>query len=514
VSDDPTRTRLSEEPTRTRTTDTPTKAREIVEDPTATRERGDAAQIPATVTRHVRSAQASDPLAHLAPPVPSSADPLAHRVASSQGRDEVPFGEGYALRGRYVLETMIGKGAMGQVWKAKDLLAEKARDRNPYVAIKVLTSDYEQHPRAFEAMQREASRAQGLAHPNVVTVYTFDVDDRSGRVFIAMELLNGRPLDRLIRDSGGRGVAVEDAWKVIRGVAEGLAYAHRKGIVHSDLKPANIFLTADGVPKVLDFGIARAAKQAGDESGTNDDDSVMSGYTVTYAAPEVFDDAPPDTADDVFALGIVAYELLTGRHPFGREPANVARDRRAKPGAIKALSRRQWRAIAGALEFDRQKRLPDAAAFLRALQGVTPLQIGLAAAVVVLAVTATVLWYRGYLASRPAIAFEQLPLTEQQYVRHALDTGNEALELVRKSNVIEATADAADSFADAYEHHPRNPDAVAGLEEAADRFIEWIRTQPDHAVALRELRNFQQKSPYYARYAPLESAIEEQAAKP
>jgi serine/threonine protein kinase len=408
---------------------------------------------------------------------------------------------------------MIGQGAMGQVWKAKDLLAEKARGRNPYVAIKVLTSDYEQDPRSFEGMQREASRAQQLAHPNIVTVYTFDQDDRSGRVFIAMELLDGRPLDRLLRDAPGGALAADEAWKIIRGVAEGLAYAHRKGIVHSDLKPANIFLTGDGVPKVLDFGIARAAKQADDGSGLNEDDSVMSGYTVTYAAPEVFDEAPPDTADDVFALGVVAYEILTGEHPFARRPANEVRARHDRPEPIRGVSRRQWRAIAHALELERSKRLPDAGAFLRALQGSKPLLIGLAAAVVVLSVTAAVFAYRSYGASRPAIPFDQLPVAEQQYVRHALDSGNEALQLVRKEHIIEATADAADSFADAYEHHPRNPDAVTGLNEAADRFIDWSLAHPERVAALAQLRNFQQKSSYYAHYAPLQRAIEKLAAQ-
>src|SRR6185295_2031256 len=122
--------------------------------------------------------------------------------------------------------------------------------------------------------------------PNIVTVHVFDQEDRGGRVFIAMELLSGKPLDRVIRDSGAHGLAHADAWRIIREVAAGLAYAHRKKIVHSDLKPANIFLTADGTVKVLDFGIARAAKDAY-ASALVDDDSVMSGYTVTYAAPEV-----------------------------------------------------------------------------------------------------------------------------------------------------------------------------------------------------------------------------------
>ena len=199
------------------------------------------------------------------------------------------FGPGYKLRGRYLLEEMIGQGAMGQVWRAKDLLGEEARDRNPYVAVKVLNSDFEQRPDAFIALHREAMRAQKLAHPNIVTVHVFDRDEASGRAFIAMELLEGQPLDRVIRKAGTRGLAREQALPIIRGMAEGLAYAHRKGIVHSDFKPANVFLTSDGTPKILDFGIARAIQVAdaeGIRGAVAGGDGGFEGYTLRYAAPE------------------------------------------------------------------------------------------------------------------------------------------------------------------------------------------------------------------------------------
>ena len=440
-----------------------------------------------------------------------SAPPAAIDAPSGDGH-AAEFGEGYALRGRYLLQTMIGGGAMGEVWKAKDLLGEQARDRNPYVAIKVLASDFADHPQAFVAMHREASRTQHLAHPNIVTVHNFDRDDRGGRIFIAMELLSGRPLDRVVRDTQGCGLKPEEAWPIICGLAEGLAYAHRKNIVHSDFKPANVFLTEERVPKVLDFGIARAARRADSHgsahSSEDDDDSGVSGYTATYAAPEVFEDAPPHTADDVFALGAVAYELLTGRHPFARKPANEARDAGLRPQPIRGITRRQWRAIERALAFKRSDRWPDAASFLRGLQGITRTQIALATAVVVLAVLAGALWYRNHLQSLPAVPFAQLHAVEQQYVQRALDAGNEALRLVTEKQIIEASADAADSFADAYQHHPRNPQAVAGLEAAANAFIEWAVAQSDRAMALEQLRSFQKKSPYYEHYGPLERAIE------
>jgi serine/threonine protein kinase len=357
----------------------------------------------------------------------------------------VPLCEGYQLRNRYTLIQPIGQGAMGEVWKARDSFSEKAHDRNPFVAIKVFRGDFEHHPLAYTAMQREASRAMQLAHPNIVTVHHFDQDERSGRTFIVMELLEGKPLDKLIRDRLD-GLPPQEAWPIIKGMSEGLAYAHRKGLVHSDFKPGNAFLTRDGIAKVLDFGIARAARQA-DTGAENDPDSVVSGYTLSYAAPQALEQQPADTSDDVFALGLVAYELLTGTHPFKNLPANQAQSQKLRPAFIKGLKRREWRAIDKALAFTREDRFADAAAFLRSLQGWTLLQRSLAAAVLALSILAVGLAYRSYVDSLPDVAFADLPPAEQQIVTAALADGRSALHLVEQEHIMEASDDAANAFA-------------------------------------------------------------------
>src|SRR5690606_39036599 len=110
-------------------------------------------------------------------------------------------------------------------------------------------ADFRRHAQSFIALQREARKAQTLAHPNVVTVFDFDRD--GDIVYMTMELLVGRSLEAIARDSRGYGIGPERALPIIRGIAEGLAYAHRKGIVHSDLKPGNVFVTQDGTPKIL-----------------------------------------------------------------------------------------------------------------------------------------------------------------------------------------------------------------------------------------------------------------------
>jgi serine/threonine protein kinase len=451
------------------------------------------------------------------PPAPDATamrapGPDETRVRSSLADTATPgpaaatFGPGYRLRGRYLLDKLIGRGAMGEVWRAKDLLGEEARDRNPYVAVKVLNSDFNDQPDAFVAMHREATRAQKLAHPNIVTVYVFDRDEASGRVFIAMELLEGQPLDEFIRTEGDGGTTREKCLPILRGMAEGLAYAHRKGIVHSDFKPANVFLTVDGTPKILDFGIARAV-QAATGVAPIDDDGGFQGYTATYASPEVLRDEAPTTADDVFALGLVAYELVTGVHPFKRLPALQARPEQIEQAPLRGLRRRERNAINKSLSFERSRRFPDARAFLAQLQGVPPLQTALLAAVGALIVTAGVLWYRNYAASLPDEPLSALPQQVQQQFLEQIRQGNESLEYRRKTNDLHGSDDAADYFANAYRLHKKDPQAVAGLQAAAADEIAWYLKYPDKQAGRTSLENLRAKSDYYGRYEPLEKAI-------
>jgi serine/threonine protein kinase len=238
------------------------------------------------------------------------------------------------------------------------------------------------------------------------------------------------------------------------------------------------------------------------------DDSIFQGYTPTYAAPETLEGAEPSTCEDVFALGVVSYELLTGRHPFNRRSALEAQTTGMQPEALRGLKRQQTRAIVKAMAFGRAERFTDAAAFNKALQGVPLLPKLLAAGVVMLTLLAGLLWYRNYLQTRPAVPFEQLPLAVQQEVREALRQGEESLQYLERTHDVTASADAAQYFADAYARHPRNPEAVAGLERAADEAIAWYSQAPDRAVAREELRKFQARSEYYEHYTPLVEAIE------
>jgi len=421
-----------------------------------------------------------------------------------QAAEAAEFEAGTLLKGRFELKTLVGRGGMGIVWSAVDRRKLEARDPNPEVAVKILNRSASQHPQAFVALQREASKAQTLAHPNIATVFDFDRD--GANVFITMELLRGQPLDAAIRAVRNHGLGRTAALPVIRGIAEGLAYAHRKGIVHSDLKPANIFLLSDGTPKILDFGIARAVPSAA-SAGPKDefDAGSLGAYTEAYATDEMVQGADPAPADDIYALGIICYELLSGKHPFQDKAAGAARAAGLTAPPIRGLRRREWRTLARALSFDRAERPRDAAELMRQFFGATRARNALIAAVVLLALVASVLWYRNYRQSGPAVAFEDLPADTQQQIKSDFAEGDKAWAFYTQEHVGNALTDSLDYFAKAYALHPRDRDAVRGLERAADEFLKRVRADPE---ALRTTaQTLADSSEFFKSYPPVVDAL-------
>jgi hypothetical protein len=419
---------------------------------------------------------------------------------------------GAIIGGRYVLERMIGSGGMGQVWKAKDLVSERARDPNPYVAIKLLNADFEADPDAFVSLHRESKKSQELAHPNVATVHEFGIDDHggSGRAFMAMELLQGSTLDAVIR-AHADGMTRVEALPLITGMARGLEYAHKKGLVHSDFKPGNVFVVESAVPKVLDFGIARAANIAGvDRQKDSFDAGALGGLTLAYASPEMIESGEPHPADDVYALGLVAYELLTGRHPFQRRSAIEARDAGKPPLRIRSIRRYEWQAIARALEFDRRKRWQNAGEFLRAYEGKSIAAKALGILAACLALTAVAFWYQAYTASRPSVPFESLPAEVQAEFRTHMANADGEWRLVEQGNGDESLS-AASEYGKAYALHPRNADATAGLKKSADYIVNRLRGVGDREQRLQELKTVRDLSDFYVNYKPLATAIEDAA---
>ncbi len=272
---------------------------------------------------------------------------------------EVVFEEGSLLRNRFILEKKLGEGGMGAVWKGVDKLKEEARDRNPYVAIKLLQGDFRDHPEAFIALQRETAKQQRLAHPNIATVFDFDRDDNTSTVFMTMEVLDGDDLAAFIRRKmPADGLPYDEAMDLIEQLGQGLAYAHQAGLVHSDLKPGNCFLTDDNTVKLLDFGIARASATKADVEGetTVFDPGELGALTPAYATIEMFEGVEPDPRDDIYAMAIIAYQLFTGKHPYGRKNAPKAQEEGLAVPPIEKLNKTQNRALARGLAFRRDDR--------------------------------------------------------------------------------------------------------------------------------------------------------------
>jgi hypothetical protein len=275
-------------------------------------------------------------------------------------------GVGDTLNGRFVLEECLGVGGMGTVYKALDLRKLEASDRKPYIAIKVLNLQFSGHPKSLMALQREARKAQTLAHRNIVTVYDFDRDGPV--VFLTMEYLSGSSLNHVLKAPGFAGMPMARAMPIINGMGNALAYAHERGFVHCDFKPANVFLTETGEVKVIDFGIARGFLPPADESDrTVFDPGSLGGMTPAYASPEMFEHREPDPRDDIYALACVTYELLTGKHPYQRLSANQARDAALKPAQPPQLSRTQWKTLRESLSLDRETRTPTVTRFLQGM---------------------------------------------------------------------------------------------------------------------------------------------------
>ncbi len=298
------------------------------------------------------------------------------KLADTPEEEVVQIDTGTTLNRRFELLRVLGKGGMGVVYEARDQRRVEAEDRHPNIAIKILNNEFRKHPKALIALQREARKANTLAHPNIVTV--FDFDKAGGHAYVTMELLQGDPLDHYIKKRFPQGQPLENIKPIIKGIGDGLAYAHSRNIIHSDLKPSNIFLTEKGVSKIFDFGIARAAKLPGEmlkgEDGeeTKFDAGDLGAITPAYASLEMLlGDNKPHPSDDIYALGCIVHELLTGRHPFVESnnprkkiPATVAREKKLRLTRIKQLNSRQWKALRCALAFERKERYHDAQKFI------------------------------------------------------------------------------------------------------------------------------------------------------
>ena len=345
--------------------------------------------------------------------------------ATAAGTTPSKLAVGALIKDRFRITAVLGTGGMGTVYQALDLRKEEASDSDPHVAIKVLSGELAAHAQSFIMLQRESRKSQELAHPNIITVYDFDRDGEL--VYMTMEELNGKPLDEIISENP-RGVDPAQLASILDGITAGLEYAHSKQIIHSDLKPSNIFVLDSGVVKVLDFGIARAAS---DSSASGDqtvfDAGELGGLTPSYASVEMFQGQDPSPGDDIYALGLIAYELATGKHPYDRIPATQVPAVGKAPGKPDALRPRQWRAVKSAIALGKDQRLPSIHEFRRLYFGKSRWLAAAAVVLLLVAVTAAATRYLSPDTELAAVPFESLPANVQATVTEQLEMAEESL---------------------------------------------------------------------------------------
>lgn len=263
---------------------------------------------------------------------------------------------GSILNSRFVLQALLGEGGMGKVYKAVDLRREEVHDPNPFVAIKLLNEQIRGITGAAMALQREAVVTQTLNHQGIAAVYDFNKDQADA--YIVMELVEGYTLDRFIFEEHPDGLPRSQSFKLINSLIQTVVHAHRSGVVHADIKPSNIKVLPNGSAKIMDFGLARVmslmnVNPSGNEEGIGQPWSYTtlgSAITPSYATRARIKGRQPVKVDDVYALGCVIYLVLTGHHPYQRQPSENALQMDSNPPRPKGLTNRQWQALQWAID--------------------------------------------------------------------------------------------------------------------------------------------------------------------
>ncbi len=278
--------------------------------------------------------------------------------------------EGEHIAGRYRLEGRLGFGGMSTVHLAFDMRLERR------VAVKLLAEHLADDPTFVSRFQREAQAAARLVHPNIVQIFDSGLDEQSGRHFIVMEYIEGQSCAEILRDDGW--VAVDEAVAIIEQACEGLHYAHRHGVVHRDVKPGNLLRAREGEVKLADFGIAKATEQ----SSITQVGSVLG--TAAYLAPEQARGEEAGPRADLYALGVVAYQLISGRLPYEATSLTelALKQQREEPPLldtlVAAVGPELAEAIALALALDPRDRYQTAREMGRAISdgadGISPVE--------------------------------------------------------------------------------------------------------------------------------------------
>ena len=339
-----------------------------------------------------------------APPegLPGTQPPQRRRSATGRAQAGVSHSTlrlaiGQLLGGRYRIERELAEGGMGVVYLAADEQVPGEK-----FAIKVLKEEL--HPAALTLLREEVRKTRKLSHPNIVDVHSVNVDGQ--RLYVLMEHLEGKSLDALLDEEFGRGMPFSHAWPIIEDVGAALGNAHDHNVIHSDLKPANVFVTTSGRTKLLDFGIARVSR-----GPLLHAPSGPRALTPAYASCELLEGKEADRRDDIYSFACVIYEMLCGERPFGELTALEAREAGTQVPPLQGLSREQNAALAKALAFEREARTRTVETLLAGLAADTrprarPLTLLSAAILVAIAAVGLTYLLDRWWVSRHSVAVE------------------------------------------------------------------------------------------------------------
>lgn len=343
---------------------------EVVEPPPPARPRDPT--FGAKISRPARTppqAPASSPPPIAAPvtrPSAAKAPPRVTEPAPKRVIEQPKTDHGWrVLRDRYELISIIGRGSRGVVYRALDRHRAHLPEPARRVAVKLFKQDYRGRADLLADLEQQFHQAQSLAHPNIVSV--FDLDRDGDTYFLVMELLEGELLSEVMHRLEGQPMSKSKAFAVITHVGAALLDAHRRNVVHGDLKPRNVMITTGGEVKVLDFGFVRRQPLERHAVEALQDDLVMAAAAPAYASMERAFGEAPHPSDDVYSLACMAYELLSGQHPYGGRSGTFARSHTRDPKRISGLTHRQWHSLQRALRPARADRKIELTELLRVL---------------------------------------------------------------------------------------------------------------------------------------------------
>jgi len=300
----------------------------------------------------------------------SANSPAGSHVAGKPAKAAMPAVKQHGelpnvLSNRYRIERLLGVGGMGAVYRARDLLREQYGDPDPYVALKTLNEEFAEYPDANALLYSEFALTSRLRHSNVIRFYAFNVDRTSQRAFMTMELLKGPTLDHLISERA-QGLEWAELQQIAVPLLEALQASHSLGVLHGDIKPSNVMLTADGL-RLFDYGLGQPVQ--GLLPGLPRlSRKRIAAWTPRYAALELLEGGQLSEATDLFAVAVILYELSSGHHPYSRLTAKQAKcmeqgDSLRKPDKLPTHC---WSKLKAALAFDEDQRATTVAELLAA----------------------------------------------------------------------------------------------------------------------------------------------------